>query len=134
MHKQLLIGCFLAVFSGWISAAPTSKQLSMVDLQLIAYNNNNVEAYAKYFHDDIEVYNYPRQVISSSKGALIESITKTFAERNPHAGVISSIEINDKVITHEKGVYTIRGIRRTISIVKIYQFEDGLIRRMTFLN
>lgn len=132
--RALLIGCLLLSLCEWAICAPASKQASIVDLQLMAYNDNNVEAYAKYFHEDIVVYNYPRQVISTSKGAFIESITKTFAERKPHAGIISQMEINDKIITHEKGVYSVRGVRRTISIVKIYQFQDGLIRRMTFVN
>ncbi len=132
--RILALVILLLSYCASAAAAKLSAHEAVLDLQMIAYNNHDVAAYAKNFHDDIVVYNYPREVLTTSKGGLIESIAKTFKERKPHAGIISKIIINDKIITHEKAVFSIKSGRRTIPIVKIYQFEDGLIRRMTIMN
>ncbi len=132
--RVLLLSCLLFSLCHGATAVQQTKQASIIDMQTMAYNANNAESYARSFHDDIEVYSYPYKVLTSSKGALIESIRKTFKARKPHAGIVSVIEVNNKIITHEKVVYTIQGVRRTSHIAKIYEFEDGLIRRMTFIN
>src|SRR5690606_34125138 len=105
-----------------------------INRHILAYNDNNAEAYGAFFHEDIEVYNFPAQVLTSGRKALIQSSSQTFTDHQPGSVILNSIELKDKVITHERASYTVKGVRRTVEIVKIYQFQNGLIRRMTFLD
>lgn len=112
----------------------TADQLQVVRLQADAYNRHDIEDYASHFHEDIEVYNYPDAPITSGRLSLINTTQKTFAERSPSTEILNSIEINNKIITHEMASFMLHGYRQEIAVVKIYEFKDGLIRRMTFLN
>ncbi|MDO6747987.1 nuclear transport factor 2 family protein [Gilvimarinus sp. 1_MG-2023] len=111
-----------------------ADQRQIITFQAEAYNAHDVEEYASYFHADIEVYNYPDSPITTGHGSLITTTKSTFADRSPKTEIINTIEINNKVIAHEMASFVVKGYRQSIPVVKIYEFKNGLIRRMTFLN
>ncbi|BFM22351.1 nuclear transport factor 2 family protein [Gilvimarinus japonicus] len=119
----------------WLSSSVLAAPLeTLIEGQTRAYNNHDVDAYSGYFHPDIEVYNYPDHPITAGHGALVEATSKTFKERKPQAVVENIMVLGDKAVTLEKASFNAGGMRRTAKIIKIYQFQDGLIRRMTFMN
>jgi len=115
-------------------ATEVSPQMAHFNRHLLAYNANKAEDYASFFHPDIEVYNYPDRVLTAGRGALLQSTSKTFERHRSGSVVLQSIEHNNKIVTHERASFSVEGIRRSTNIVKIYEFEDGLIRRMTFME
>lgn len=128
--KRLTLLSVMILFS----SLAFGQNLELVKRQMIAYNNHDVETYASFFHDDIEVYNYPDTPLTASKGALINTTSANFSERFPRAELLSSMEINNKVITLEKTQVKLGNARQQFEVVKIYEFSQGKIRRMTFLN
>lgn len=125
------IAVMLLCFTGSVWGAPLE---ALVERQARAYNSHDVAAYAAYFHPDIEVYNFPDHPITASKGALIEATGKTFKAHKPHTQIENSMLLGDKVVTLEQASFSAGGTRQSAKIIKIYQFQDGLIRRMTFMN
>ncbi|UTF58852.1 nuclear transport factor 2 family protein [Gilvimarinus sp. DA14] len=123
-----------AVVLWLVSALAMAQHSIQVQDQVAAYNLHDADKYASYFHDDIEVYNYPDTPVTSGKGALIATTSRTFAQHEPTSEILKVIELNDKVITLERASYKVKGTRQQMDVVKIYQFQGGLIRRMTFMN
>lgn len=132
--RYLFVLLLLFTLASGAHAADVSDKIEHINRHILAYNDNDAEAYAAFFHEDIEVYNFPAQVLTSGRNALIQSSGKTFKDHQPGSVIINTIELKDKVITHERASFTVKGVRRTVEIVKIYQFQNGLIRRMTFLD
>lgn len=129
-HRHYWLVTLLLCFSSGVLATPIK---TLVEQQTHAYNRHNVEAYAEYFHPDVEVYNYPDHPITAGRGALIETSQKTFIDRKPRATIENIMAVGDKVVTLERVSLEINGARQQTSIIKIYQFQDGLIRRMSFM-
>ncbi|WP_339897508.1 nuclear transport factor 2 family protein [uncultured Gilvimarinus sp.] len=129
--NRLAVVVWLLCCSVTVLAAPLE---TLIEEQTRAYNNHDVSAYSGYFHPDVEVYNYPDHPITAGKGALIEATGKTFKERKPQAVVENVIVLGDKVVTLELASFSVGGARQSAKVIKIYQFQDGLIRRMTFMN
>ena len=132
MHKLFIFLCALLLTLS-VSAAETGQWTDLIDQQISAYNSNDADAYAAFFHEDIEVYNYPDQAITAGRGALVESTRKTFRDHKPASVILNRMALNDRVVTLERASYALAGTRRTTEVIKIYQFKDGLIRRMTFM-
>ncbi len=125
----------IAIISLWFfSALAFAQHSATVEGQVAAYNSHDAEHYASFFHDDIEVYNYPDSPMTSGKGALIEATTSTFAKHKPTSEILNTIELNDKVITLERATFKVQNTRQEMEVVKIYQFQSGKIRRMTFMK
>ncbi|MDO3388666.1 nuclear transport factor 2 family protein [Gilvimarinus sp. SDUM040013] len=118
----------MTALSGW------AQNIAVVESQAAAYNEHDVEKYASYFHPDIEVYNYPDTPLTAGRLSLIDTTTDNFSARSPTSEILNTIEINNKVITHELATFKVNGQRQNVAVVKIYEFKNGLIRRMTFLN
>lgn len=116
------------------AVALAQQNVRLIEQQVDAYNSNDADKYASYFHDDIEVYNYPDTPITAGKGALIETTRKTFADHSPSSRIVKVIDLNDKVITLERASFKVKDTRQELDVIKIYQFQGGLIRRMTFMN
>ncbi len=133
MRFFLTLAILLGLMTGAL-AQEVSPQMAHFNRHLLAYNANEAEKYAAFFHPDIEVYNYPERVLTSGRNALLQSTSNTFERHRPGSIVLETIEHKNKIITHERASFTVEGIRRTAEIVKIYEFEDGLIRRMTFME
>lgn len=125
----------IAVVLLWLSSNALGAPLeTLIEQQTRAYNNHDEVAYSEYFHPDIEVYNYPDHPITAGRGALIEATGRTFKERKPQALIENIMVLKDKVVTLELASFKVGGMRQKAKIIKIYQFQDGLIRRMTFMN
>jgi len=132
--RYLLTLVMLSLLPLWAGAADNNPMLEHINRHILAYNANNAEAYADFFHPDIEVYNYPQSVLTSGRSALIQSTQRTFSEHSPGTILLNSMLLKDKVVTLERASFTLAGVRRNTELVKIYQFQDGLIRRMTFMD
>lgn len=133
MRFYLTLAILLGLITGAL-AEEVSPQMAHFNRHILAYNANDAEQYANFFHPDIEVYNYPDRVLTSGRNALLQSTSKTFERHRPGSVVLESIEFKNKIITRERASFTVENTRRTAEIVKIYDFEDGLIRRMTFME
>ena len=103
----------------------------IVEQQLIAYNNRDIDAFAETYSDTVELYNFSGEMIGKGKQALKKNY-KTFFEATPdlHCEIKNRIVIGNKVIDEE--YLTINGQNR--SAVAIYEVENGKIAKVTFIQ
>lgn len=109
------------------------KPESIVQKQLIAYNERNLEVFSSTFSADIVLYNfYEKQPILRG----IDELRKVYEEifwKSPelHVTVISKMVLGDKIIYNEKVTGRINGV---LNVIAVYEVRDNLIYRLTFIR
>lgn len=106
----------------------------IVQRQVIAYNNRDLEQFCSCFSEDIQLFNYQEEIPTLvGKKALIESYKDVF-ENSPEldAKIINRIVFDNKVIDHEQ-VTGRKGIP-FIDVVVIYELKDDLINKVTYIK
>ena len=80
MHKLTQLGVAFTLCLSSLSLHATGTNIeSIVDKQLTAYNNQDIDAFLATYHDDVEIYEFPATLTISSKQALKKSYGKMFA-------------------------------------------------------
>ena len=104
---------------------------TIVQKQLDAYNSKDVETFMAQFSDDIQLYNYPNELLSQGKTQMRKDYLAWF-NRTPDlkAKVTDRIVIGNKVIDKEH--VTANG--KLFKTVAIYEITNGLISRVTFMQ
>lgn len=112
-------------------AAETPEQL--VQRQLEAYNARDVARFAATYAPDVELFDFPTKPQLTGRDKLTESYTKFFAwAPQVHCTILSRTVLGNKVIDHERVTGLPNG--RVLEAVAIYEVENGLIRRVTFVE
>ena len=108
----------------------TSDARKIVEAQLDAYNNRDIDAFAAVFSDEIRVFKFPND-LSTSGITDFKTGYASYFENTPdlHCKIINRIIKGNKVIDHE--LVTRNG--QTIEAVAIYELEEGKIAKVTFL-
>lgn len=105
---------------------------ALAQRQLNAYNARNLEAFLDCYHEEVQIYRFPEVLLSEGKEAMAESYGPMF-ENTPslHCELVSRTIIGDKVIDEESVDF---GGPEKLKAIAIYEFEDGLIKRVTFIQ
>lgn len=110
---------------------PLTDAESIVEEQLDAYNNRDIESFAATYADTIEIFEYPNT--SSVKGkSMVKQQYSLFFENTPdlHAEIKNRIVIGNKVIDQEQVVANGMGFKA----IAIYEVENGTITKVTFIK
>ena len=102
----------------------------VVQKQLDAYNNRDIEAFVETYADDVKVYDFPNQLRYQGKKELKRRYAAFFANTpDLNCTILKRIENGNKVIDEE--LVTING--RKVNGVAIYEVKNGKIVAVTFL-
>lgn len=104
----------------------------IVDAQLAAYNQHDLDALLHFFHPDIESFKFPGE--RQLQG--LESLRETFANQfnhQPREVVVERIVEKNHVIDKVEVTFVVEGQTMTHHGTVIYTIEDNLIRTMMFL-
>lgn len=123
-----------------IAVSPNGKYLSLVveesaagivQNQLDAYNDRNIDAFISTYSDDVQVYNFPNELNYAGKEKMRENYTDFFdSTPDLKCEIKNRIVIGNKVIDKEK--ITANGT--TFSAVAIYEVKNGKIAKVTFIR
>ncbi|GAB5399840.1 MAG: hypothetical protein Aureis2KO_14250 [Aureisphaera sp.] len=103
----------------------------IVDKQLEAYNNRDIDAFMATYTDSVKLYSFPNEFLSEGQEAMKGNYA-SFFERTPdlNCTVKNRIVIGNKVIDEE--FLTING--NNYAAIAIYEVENGLISKVTFIQ
>lgn len=109
----------------------TSNPEVIVDKQLEAYNKRDIDAFVNTYSVDIKLYTFRNEATTLGQAALRRQYA-SFFERAPdlNAEIVNRIVLGNKVIDKEKII--VNG--RIFYAVAIYEIEDGLISKVTFIQ
>jgi hypothetical protein len=101
--------------------------------QLDAYNNQDIETFLSWYADDVEVYNFPDELIYKGKKKMRERYSNAW-KQNPDqkARVTDRIVVGNTVIDKEHVTGRANGIENTV--IAIYRVEDGIIPKVYFIR
>lgn len=131
--KRLLISLGLVFSLMSLNAQETISAAQIVDKQLDAYNAKDIEAFLNTYSDHIQVFEFGKDVpMIEGKERLRSTYTNMFdGSPSLNASVTNRIIRNNKIINHEiaMGIYA----GDPMEVVVIYEVNDGLIERVTFI-
>lgn len=104
--------------------------IQLVEGQLQAYNQRNLEHFCRYFSNTVVVFDgRNREILFEGMAAFKERYENTFQNEDLHCRLVHRIVQEDIVIDHED----VTGMGPdAISAVAVYRCEDGLIQEVTF--
>ncbi|NBX81349.1 MAG: steroid delta-isomerase [Flavobacteriales bacterium] len=111
----------------------SSEQIVQSNLE--AYNNRDLETFMSWFSDDIALYSFGEMKLLASGKPAIEKLYKELFEASPklHSTILKRIVFENKVIDHESIVGR-KGSSDVLEIVMIYEVKDGKIFKMTSIK
>lgn len=103
----------------------------VVQKQLEAYNNRDIETYMTSYSENVKLYNYPAELFIDGKTQMRQDYSKWFdAAPDLNAEILKRIVIGNRVIDETK--VTANG--QTFTAVAIYEVENELITKVTFIK
>ncbi len=107
----------------------------IVQSNLEAYNNRDLEKFISWFSEDIELYSFSEMKLVAGGKPAIEKLYKELftASPNLHSTILKRIVFDNKVIDHESIVGR-KGASEVLEIVMIYEVKDGKIFKMTSIK
>jgi hypothetical protein len=113
------------------NAAEVSKVEVVVQRNLDAYNARDIDAFMKDYADDVKLYNYPNELRTEGKSQMRKGYAEWFKNTpDLRAFIKKRIVIGNKVIDEEQ--VTANG--QVFNAVAIYEVENGLISKVTFIQ
>ncbi|SDS65660.1 hypothetical protein SAMN04515667_2671 [Formosa sp. Hel1_31_208] len=113
------------------NSTKTSDAKAIVQKQLDAYNARDIDAFMATYTKDVKLYNYPNELRTDGQEQMRKSYKEWFdAVPDLRAFIKNRIVIGNKVIDEEQ--VTANG--KVINAVAIYEVENGLISKVTFIQ
>lgn len=112
-------------------AAPASPE-AIVDAQLEAYNERDLDAFLASYSEDVVLATYPNVVTQTGKAEMRARYAKSFANPNVRAEILRRIVLGNTVIDHER--ITAPPAKGQLEAVAIYEIAGGKIVRVTFVE
>lgn len=105
---------------------------AIVDAQLAAYNQRDLEKFLSFYADDAVLARHPDQVTQTGKAEMRARYERRFSNPNVRAEVLERVVFDRFVIDHER--VTAPPAKGEIEAVAVYEIRDGKIVRVTFLE
>jgi hypothetical protein len=127
--KKIFVIITLLTFS--LSFAQQQKPEEIVQKQVEAYNNKDIEGFLNFYSDTVKIYNFPNQLEIDGKEAMRKNYTSFFNNAKIlHCTITNRIVQNNKVIDQE----LVKFNDTQFSGVAIYEIENNKIVKVTFVN
>ncbi len=106
--------------------------LELVQHQLNAYNEKNIDAFLVPFSDDVELYQFPDKLLSKGKDIMRKQYIPFF-EKHPelHCEIKERIIQGNTVIDKE---YVTGTGKKALEAIAIYQIENSKIKKVYFIK
>lgn len=99
----------------------------IVQQQLEAYNNRDIEAFSALFSEEAEVLQFPENRVLAKGKAQVKELYKKLFDNSPtlHSELVSRTVLGNRIIDHEK--ITGRAGVDVLELAVVYEIEQGKI-------
>jgi uncharacterized protein (TIGR02246 family) len=133
MFKTFATACFCLLLAACATRRADPIVVSVMERQVAAYNQRNLEAFVALFADDATLYAYPDEVLLQGKTALRAAYGKLFAEAHSLRAVVHERIIQGRYAIDQETTMGMPG-KPDATGVAIYEINNGLITRVWFLD
>jgi hypothetical protein len=120
----------------FISSQTKAQSLTPTDLaqgQLEAYNRQDIEGFLSWYADDVEVYNFPDELVYKGKDKMRERYTSAWKQNpNQKAKITKRIHVGNTVVDEEYVTGRASGIEA--HVIAIYKIVDDKIKQVYFIR
>jgi hypothetical protein len=101
--------------------------------QLDAYNQQDIDGFLSWYAEEVEVYNFPGELVYKGKDQMRKIYTQAWA-RNPKqkAAVTSRMSVGNTVMDKEHVTGRANGV--AAQVIAIYKIENDKIRQVYFVR
>jgi len=133
MKNIFLMLSIFSTFSLMLNAQKSAEEI--VQSNLDAYNNLDIDEFMAYISDDIEVYEFDSKKLSIKGAEACRKVYTELFEQSPnlHSTILKRIVFDNKVIDHEYIVGR-RGSDTAIELVLIYEVKEEKIYRISVMR
>jgi len=105
---------------------------SVIQKQVEAYNNRDLERFIACHSQAVRLFNFPKEYPFCSDHLQLRNIYKDIFDQSPklHSKIINRIVMKNTVIDHE--LITGRKDAEPFELIAIYEIHDGLISKAFF--
>lgn len=130
---QIHLTAFILIFH--MTSIHAQNPESVVQSNLNAYNNRNLEVFMSYFTDDIVLVNFSDQKTVAEGKTAIENLYRNLFEQSPklHSTILKRMVLGNKVIDHES-ITGRKGSAEAVELIMIYEVKEDKIFRMTVIR
>jgi len=126
-------------FAASSTSEAANNVADIVDIQLKAYNNRDIDAFLATYHKDVEVHYFPEGLKYKGIDKLKEEYELMFSRVSYLNAAITHREIQGRFVvdTEEvtaKFMYHGKEHENKFKAIATYEVEDGLIKRVLFLK
>lgn len=106
--------------------------LDLVERQLKAYNDRNIDAFIEPYSDDVELYQFPEKLLTKGKDAMRKDYESMFKNiSNLHCDIVGRIIQGNIIIDKE----SITGFgKNKFEATAIYHIEKNKIKKVYFIQ
>mgnify|MGYP005811161271 FL=1 len=110
---------------------PLTDAESIVQEQLEAYNDRDIEAFSETYAQDVELYQFPKKLNLKGVSKLKQQYSSFFGSTpDLNCKIVNRIVIGNKVIDYES--VTVNG--NLVRAIAIYEVKNGEITKVTFIQ
>ena len=110
--------------------ATTNPEI-IVNKQLEAYNKRDLKAFMATYTNDVKLYAFPNTLRTDGQEQMQKGYQQWFNQaKDLKATIIKRFVIGNKVIDYEK----VRANGKILNAIAIYEVENGLISKVTFIQ
>jgi hypothetical protein len=106
---------------------------AVVQRQLDAYNNRDIEAFMATWAADAQYFEHPGKLLASGHQEIRERHVTRFREPNLHGALIKRMVVGNKVVDQEKVTRTFPEGSGQIEVIAMYEVEEGRIAKAWFI-
>jgi hypothetical protein len=130
LKPALLLFFLVTYFQVFSQKLPVS---TVAQGQLEAYNKQDIEKFLSWYAEDVEVYNFPNELVYKGKDQMRKVYTNGWA-RNPgqKAAVTNRMTVGNTVMDKEH--VTGRANGQEAHVIAIYKIENDKIRQVYFVR
>ncbi|GAA4373981.1 nuclear transport factor 2 family protein [Hymenobacter koreensis] len=115
------------------AAVKAETPVQVVERQLKAYNARDAAAFAATYADNVELLDFPAQLQLTGRAKLQAAYTQFFASAPKlRCEILHRSVFGNRVIDHERVTGMPDG--KPLEAMAVYEVENGLIRRVTFIK
>lgn len=106
----------------------------IIEKQVETYNARDLEGYMALFHPDVEIFDFPGALLMRGAGAVRERYGALFRDKPQNCMVLHDRHsLGNRIIDHET-VYRDGPDGEAMTLVTVYEIQDGLIKRVDFIR
>ncbi len=113
--------------------APSLLLTDIAQGQLDAYNKQDIENFLSWYSEDVEVYNFPDELLYKGKEEMRKRYSSAWKQNpNQRANVTDRINVGNTVMDKEQ--VTGRSNNVEANVIAIYKIENEKIKKVYFVR